>query len=424
MRVWLITIGEPLPTDNTGHRLLRTGILADMMSGNGHDVVFWSSTFNHVLKCHRARSDLHLDVNESYQIRPLHGVGYSANISLRRLLNHRGVAAKFRKQAPAAHRPDVILCSLPTLELCVEATTYGHRYGVPVVLDVRDQWPDLFLDLLPWGARHLARLALSPMFRDVRRACSRAAAITGVTREFVQWGLGHANRQCGPLDRPFPMGYVEKTPSQREIHDAEDFWNSHGISLQNSEFVACFFGTIGRHFEIDPLIRAAKILAASGRRIRWVICGSGEHLDRCRQLAVDCQNILFPGWIDAAKIWMLMRISHVGLAPYVSSENFVTNLPNKPIEYLSAGLPIVSSLRGVLADLLLLNDCGVTYANRQVDQIVQALEALYDDPRRLKAMSANACALYQDQFIAENVYAQMQDYLLEVADGRPHVAAA
>ena len=30
MRVWLIAIGEPLPTDGENVRLLRTGILANM----------------------------------------------------------------------------------------------------------------------------------------------------------------------------------------------------------------------------------------------------------------------------------------------------------------------------------------------------------------------------------------------------------
>ena len=43
MRIWLITVGEPLPTDGA-ERLLRAGILADMLSAKGHDVVFWTST--------------------------------------------------------------------------------------------------------------------------------------------------------------------------------------------------------------------------------------------------------------------------------------------------------------------------------------------------------------------------------------------
>ena len=38
MRVWLVTIGEPLPIDGTNERLCRTGILANMLVKRGHKV--------------------------------------------------------------------------------------------------------------------------------------------------------------------------------------------------------------------------------------------------------------------------------------------------------------------------------------------------------------------------------------------------
>jgi hypothetical protein len=55
MRVWLITVGEPLPLDGPGERMLRTGILAAFLAARGHEVVWWSSSFDHVRK--RQRSD-------------------------------------------------------------------------------------------------------------------------------------------------------------------------------------------------------------------------------------------------------------------------------------------------------------------------------------------------------------------------------
>ncbi|GAI08595.1 unnamed protein product, partial [marine sediment metagenome] len=50
MRIWLITIGEPLPSDNNNDRLYRTGILAKLLIQRGHEVVWWTSTFDHVRK--------------------------------------------------------------------------------------------------------------------------------------------------------------------------------------------------------------------------------------------------------------------------------------------------------------------------------------------------------------------------------------
>ena len=415
MRVWLMTVGEPLPTDPGCDRLLRTGLLAETLAGNGHEVVWWTSTFDHIRKRHRVSSDREFVVDRGFRIRLLHGTGYRKNISFRRFMNHREVARRFREQAVMQPQPDVILCSLPILELCVEATSYGRRRGVPVVLDVRDLWPDLFLDLVPRFARPLGRVAAAPLFRAVVTACSQATAITGLTQQYIDWALGHAQRTATSIDRPFPMGYREQSPTSDEIHDATAFWGDLGIPKEKGNLVACFFGTIGRHFEFDVVIEAAQSLAKLGRRVQFVMCGTGPWLERCRRSSSNCPNVIFPGWVNSAQILTLLRMSSVGLAPYVDSTNFKSNLTNKPIEYLSAGCPVISSLQGVLADLLARNECGITYGNRRPDQLARAIIDCDDNPDRLDAMSANATALYRRQFIAENVYGKMQAYLADIA---------
>ena len=43
MIVWLVTVGEPLPTDPGSPRLLRAGILAGLLAEKGHVVHWWSS---------------------------------------------------------------------------------------------------------------------------------------------------------------------------------------------------------------------------------------------------------------------------------------------------------------------------------------------------------------------------------------------
>ncbi|MEO1994802.1 MAG: glycosyltransferase family 4 protein [Planctomycetaceae bacterium] len=415
MNVWLITTGEPLPTDDGCDRFLRTAILADLMARNGHEVTSWSSTSDHVKKSQRFATDTEIVLRGNYRLKLLHAAGYRQNISLRRVWNHRGVARKFREQAARAKRPDVILCSLPTLELCVEATRYGRRHQVPVVLDVRDLWPDLFLDVVPPAVRPVARLLATPFYRQVREACAQADAITGTTDEYVRWALAFSGRRATHDDRPFAMGYVASQPPTRQQHAAQDFWAGHGIRADSGQFVACWFGMMGRHSELDTLIAAAKRLGDEFPQLRVVLCGAGPNRARLNRLAADCSNVVLPGWVNADQIWQLMRLSSVGLTPYVSNKNYIHNLTNKPVEYLSAGLPILSSLQGVLARLLNENDCGVTYRNRDVDQLITAIRSLANDQERLSQMSNNATQLYREQFVAERVYTRMQDYLVDLA---------
>ena len=194
MLIWLVTIGEPLPTDGPGERLLRTGILAEQLVRHGHDVVWWTSTFDHVRKRHRCGGDQHICVSDRHHLWLLHANSYSSNVSLVRVANHRRIARSFRRLAPSEPRPDVIVCSWPTVELCVESVQLGRAWGVPVVLDVRDLWPDTIADLAPRQLRPAARLTLQGGYRQARYAASRATAIAGITREYVDWGLAYAGR--------------------------------------------------------------------------------------------------------------------------------------------------------------------------------------------------------------------------------------
>lgn len=411
MRIWMITVGEPLPTDGTNDRLYRAGTLAKLLITKGHEVVWWTSTFDHMRKRQRFNTDTSLDINKRYRIKLLYSITYKKNVSVSRIINHYIIAHKFIKIAETEPQPDIILCSLPTLELSMAATKYGKKRGIPVVIDIRDLWPDIFLDLVPvWGQSFL-RLILFPMFNTVRAACAGATAIVGITSAFVEWGIDYSKRTRSNLDKEFPMGYSEASPSKEAITEAEKFWEKYGIYKNNNEFIACFFGTIGRQFELETIINAARKIKTQKRSLRFVLCGSGDNLTLYKDLAKDCENVIFPGWVGLAQIWTLMRMSSVGLAPYKNIKNFTNNLPNKPIEYFSAGLPIVSSLNGVLRDLLSFYDCGLTYENNNSDHLISLLIDLYNRPERLAKMSENAFALYEEKFIAEKVYSDMNDYL-------------
>lgn len=416
MNVWLITVGEPLPIDPGKPRLLRAGLLAEMLNASGHQVTWWTSTFDHWRKRHRYVGDNRVEVNPGYVLRLLRGYGYGSNVSLSRLIDHRQIARKFRDQSRArmnaGDRPDLILCSFPPIELAREAARFGREFGVPVALDVRDLWPDIFINLAPDLLKPLARSALTPYFNMTREACREAAAILGITEPFVDWGVNYAGRARSPLDRAFPMAYPSAPPSEDEEQKAMQHWRAQGVTPDDGTFTAVFAGTLGRQFEFEPMIEAAKALPD----IRFVICGTGDRFDYLRDLAKDAPNVMLPGWVGAAEIWTLMRIAQVGLAPYHDEESFTQSLPNKPLEYLSAGLPVVSSLPGALASLLFTKDCGVTYANRDGGALRTALEELRANPARREEMARNAKATYDEQFRAENVYSQMIAHLQDVAD--------
>jgi glycosyltransferase involved in cell wall biosynthesis len=416
--VWLNTVGEPLPTDPASPRLLRTGLLADQLWRRGHEVVWWTSTFDHVRKVHRATKSATVRLRDRYELRLLHGPGYQQNVSLRRWLNHWMIGREFARWARKAPVPDVILCSLPNLELAREAVRYGRERAVPVALDLRDMWPDIFLDVLPAVLRPIVKPALRGPVRDLEYACRGAAALTGISPEFIAWGARAAGRPPGPLDRHFWLASPSATPAQAALKRAEARWRAEGIEPGRTNPVLCFFGAMSRTFEMHTVIEAAAQLERESSPIRFVLCGVGDTLPRLRRLAAGLGNILFPGWVNAAEAWVLLRASLAGLAPYRSRDDFRASIPTKTIEYLSAGLPILSSLRGSLEHLVERERVGLTYRNADPADLVTKSRRLLEAPEERLPMARNAVALYEREFVAERVYNDMARYLEIVAGAR------
>ena len=163
MRVWLITVGEPLPIDGNNDRLHRTGMLAKLLVQKGHKVVWWTSTFDHIRKIHRFNSDSTINESNNFKIKLLYSIGYKKSVSIFRFANNYLIGCKFYKYAQEELRPTIILSSLPTLKLSLASVKYGNKKGVPVVLDIRDMWPDMFLDYVPSLAKRILPFLLLPM---------------------------------------------------------------------------------------------------------------------------------------------------------------------------------------------------------------------------------------------------------------------
>ena len=414
MRIWLVTVGEPLPVDPGPPRLMRTGLLAKTLASRGHQVLWWTSTFYHQQKQQRSHCDTDVCTNDGYRIKMLWGPSYRRNVSISRFANHLVVAKRFALNAAKEDIPNLILCSLPTLELSIVATRYGKEHGVPVVLDIRDLWPDALREDLGEPLRWFAAPLLAYMRRQAKRACRAATAICASNPGFVEWGLKLAQREATDYDQAFPLGYSSEPPSESKLREAEAFWAEHGIG-RDGVFTACFVGTMSRVAEIDTVVEAAKLLQSRGREVRFVLCGTGENLQRWQMMANGCRNVLFPGWVNAAQVWSLLRISQVGLVPYRSRWDFTLSMPNKPVEYLSAGLPIVSSLKGHLQKVLTSAKCGLHYENGDHEGLAAALSRLQDNPGELAEMARNATALYKEKYEAEKVYGDMSSHLEHIA---------
>ena len=419
MRAWVIKTSEMLATDNGNGRLLRSGLVAHMLDARGHDVTWWVSTFDHANRRQRHDRSVTGHFGKGGTLRMLYSPGYRTVLSPRRLVDHAIWGRAFARELRQASPPDIIFCAYPTIESAWLAVRYGKRHAVPVVLDLRDMWPDIITSVAPAALRPVARIALSPLYAMARSACSDATALFGITEEFVNWGLGYAGRPRNELDAAFPLAYPRSeftTADAQPAADAQRYWDELGVT-RDSAFNVVLVGSLnGRRYEMGSVIEAARRLREERSPVRVLICGDGENLPAYRKLASDCPNVIFPGWLKAPLIRALLPRAHLGLVPYRNTPDFMISVPNKAVEYLSAGVPVATSLRGTLPRVLAENGCGVQFDAARPGTLVDQIRALRDDPQRQREQAQRASALFEREFVAEDVYARLADRLEAIAE--------
>ncbi len=404
MQIWFTEIGEPLPIEKDA-RLYRYGMLTMALAKYGHEIVWWASSFSHISKRQLCERDTDIQLS-GITLKLITGQGYGKSVSLQRILHHRDFAKKFNQNARRHNPPDIIISPVPTLEVAEKAVRYGEEFKIPVLTDIRDEWPDEFVNLAPKYMRAMVRLIAAPYYSKMKYICRNATGIMAMSERQLNYGLAFANRPKGSQDAMFPHGYDLRPVDPEKVESAKTWWLSQGIDP--NAFICCFFGTIGNFFNLRTVIESMKILSKEFK-IQAVLCGEGSSLHYYKEMAMDLDSVMFPGWVDSPRINALMSLSHVGLAPYAADTRM--SLPNKPFEYFAGGLPVVSSIQGELKDLLTKHDCGRTYPADSVDEFCHIVRELRNSEQLRKAMGIRARQLLEKKFSIDKIASQLNDYL-------------
>lgn len=403
MKFWLITVGEPLPLPGGKERLLRTGVLAGHLIRAGHEVVWWTSAVDHFRKQFHDLPAV-FQADGGYTVRLLPGRLYRHNISLDRFRNHREIAAAFRQQAATLDRPDLVLCSLPTLELSRAATEYGRDHGIPVFLDIRDPWPDVYYQALPRPLRRFGPWIFSPLARDGKVAIREATGILAISRTYLEWARQLAGRQAGARDAVITHGYP--TPPSTTTRDLDDLRRRFDIPV--GALMCWFVGSFAWTYDLDTVIDAARRLAHRPDLV-FVLTGAGDRDAEWRRRAAGLPNVRFTGWVDRETIAGLAQLAGAGLVSY--TPDAPSSLTNKLFEYMSAGLPLLLGLRGEPEEVVRTWDCGLVYRPGDADDLARAVVELADDPTLRARLSAGSARAFKSEYAEEVIYPKLVAYL-------------
>jgi glycosyltransferase involved in cell wall biosynthesis len=411
MNVWILQTGEPLDCDGDNIRPMRAMNLSRALINRGHSVTVWSSDFYHQEKRHRFGVQQRISICDSYQIILLSSPGYSKNISIDRLIDHLTLAKNLKKELNnTAVLPDIVFIGYPPIETAAVMSRWLSIRSIPTVVDVKDQWPIIFTQALPEPIKFIARFLLYPYDYYARRALKDASALTSITSSFLNWAIAYSGRKLNHFDRVLPLTVPNTFLDKPVLKAAEEWWDNLGIK-DNGTFRIMFVGSHSKTFDMNIIAEALIMLSKHKITFQLIICGSGEETNNWKSCFRGVEEVFFPGWVDRAKIVALGKRSHLSLAPYKNLEDFKISVPNKIIDSLSLGLPIITGLKGEVSRLVEKYKVGRTYNDNDASSLKKILLELYNDVSQVDSMKKNSLDLYSAKFDCETVYSDFIKHL-------------
>ena len=403
MLIWIFQTGEPLHCDLGNPRPMRAMNLANKLASYDYNVVIWSSAFYHQEKLHRCRTFSTIKISEKISINLIPSVGYKKNIGLLRLLDHAQLAFRLNSvlKRYSGQLPNVAFIGFPPIETAFVLTRWLKRRLVPTILDIKDQWPQIFVDKFPVKLKPIARFFFSPYFILAKATFESSTVICSMSDSFLRWASLFSGRPQTQNDMVIPLVAPNAKVSSIELELARKWWDERGVN--NSimhRFV--FVGSISPAFDFKPIRYLAKRFLDEGVDCQIVICGHGSESEAVSEMMAGLSNVIMPGWIDQPKINILYGLTTAALAPYVNISNFTDNIPNKVIDCFSFSLPLVTSLDGEVETLVKEFNVGLHYSNNE--ELYIAAMALISDYSYRDELSKNSHNLYRNKFDFDVVY--------------------
>jgi glycosyltransferase involved in cell wall biosynthesis len=411
MKIWIVNAQEnpPEPRSKIGRRQWRSNSLSEVLSDRGHSVIRWRSSFSHQKK-QQLTDKSEIVKLDNYQQQFIYGPSYINHVGWKRNANHLKLASEFLKLAELTETPDVInVCNVP-LELCHACIVYGNKHNVPVIIDIRDLWPDSYINFIPNRLSLLKNpmlWLLNRVFRKVTESYTRATALTAITQPILDWGLQKVPRERGALDAVFPMAYPSLTQTESN-YDSVMIREKFGAS--KNSLIACYCGNIGFQTDFDTFFSAAEALNAVSVPIHFVIAGSGPRELELRTRASSMSNVMVTGWLSGTELAELFHVSSFGLIGFFNITDYMISLPNKFSEYLAAGLALVCGTEGEMAKLINKFECGIIYESMSSQSLVDGLTILSGSILDVERIKSNSRNLHKSQFDHDVVIPRIADH--------------
>lgn len=301
---------------------------------------------------------------------------------------------------------DVLIASSPPFFPHLAGAYLKSRRDVPLVLELRDLWPDYLSEMGMIGG-----VALGQLYRLERWLLERADAVVVVTPAFKQ----------RVVDKGVPADIVHVMPNGVDsglYYRERDPQPLPGMRKVNGDFVVGYLGNFGRCQQLESVVEAAGILAEQDPSIRVVLTGDGPRRTyveaaarRTPQARISLHRPIRKDQTRA--FYNSMDACLVPLAPYPAMQ---ATIPSKLFEIMACETPVVASLAGEGKRVVEDSQAGLVAGPGSAEDIAETILRLKRTrPRERADMGARGRAYVRHHYCRDEIAAEYHRLLGRLA---------
>ena len=286
-------------------------------------------------------------------------------------------------------RPDVVVCR--DIPLSPTALWAGRRNGVPVVLDIAENYPAMLQMVFDAGrqgpADYLVRNPAAAAMVE-RYSLSRAERVIVVVEEMAE----RLVRMGIPADR---IDVVSNTPPRSRA----DAVCQRPRKPAGEPLGLVYLGLLEVPRGLLELVDAVAILRKSDCPVRLTVIGKGRDAalfqERARAHQLTEAEVSFLGYVDRETAMAAVESADIGVLPHHVNEQWNTSIPNKLFDYMAVSLPVVSSNPGPFERIMRETDAGEVFEAGNASSLADAIRRLSSPAARERHGAAGRRAILE-----------------------------
>ena len=278
------------------------------------------------------------------------------------------------------------------LPLVVVSLLLKKKYGIPVVLDMAENYPAMYWKRFHQGGLSAAKnfITKNPFIIEwVERY-----ALKNIDRLIVVVEESATRLISMGLD-PGRVTIVSNTPDLK-------IFTGDGRPRGSKPLQLIYVGFIQEGRGLETVIEGLALLKKDGNTsVKFVVIGDGDYLPQLKSLAAKTgvsEMVEFKGWMKNTEVPRHIFESDIGVIPHKKTDHTDTTIPNKLFDFMACAKPVIVSNAAPMQRVVFEHNCGLVFKSEDPEDFRLAVEKASQEPQRLIDMGRHGLEAVRERY--------------------------